>query len=184
MYHFCAILKESPLDCKEIQPVHSKGDQSWVFIEGTDAEAEAPILWLPNVKSQLNGKDPAARKDWKRKDKEVAEDEKAEIGLLGHKPKKGYVSNSYEKFSCLLSSSPAFRWRNKLSKMTQLEGKDPGLRALESGGACIMVPVMWVLVPSAPPWAPEGDSAVWNSSAVRKRLYLGWGGKQTIGEFH
>ena len=154
----------------------------WIFIGRT--EAEAPILWLPNVKSQLNGKDPAARKDWKRKDKEVAEGEKAEIGLLGHKPKKGYVSNSYEKFSGLLSSSPAFRWRNKLSKMTQLEGKDPGLRALESGGACIMVPVMWVLVPSAPPWAPEGDSAVWNSSAVRKRLYLGWGGKQTIGEFH
>lgn len=68
--------------------------------------------------------------------------------------------------------------------MTQIEGKDPGLKALESGGACFMVPVMWVLVPSAPPRAPDGDSAVWNSSAVRKHLYLGWGGKQTIGEFH
>ena len=57
--------------------------------------------------------------------------------------------------------------------MTQLEGKDPGLKALESGGVCLMLPVMWVLVPSAPPLAPEGASVVWESSAVRKCLYLG-----------
>ena len=54
---------ESPLDCKEIQLGHSKGDQSWVFIGRTDAEAEAPILWPPDVKSQLIGKDPDAGKD-------------------------------------------------------------------------------------------------------------------------
>ena len=54
---------ESPLDCKEIQPVHPKGDQSWVFIGRTDAEAETPILWPPDVKSQLTGKDPDAGKD-------------------------------------------------------------------------------------------------------------------------
>ena len=53
---------ESPLDCKEIQPVHLKGDQSWVFIEGTDVEAETPILWPANVKSWLIGKDPDAGK--------------------------------------------------------------------------------------------------------------------------
>ena len=53
---------ESPLDCKEIHPVHSEGDQSWVFIGRTDAEAEVPILWPPNVKSQLIGKDPDAGK--------------------------------------------------------------------------------------------------------------------------
>ena len=51
---------ESPLDCKDIQPVHSKGDQSWVFIGGTDAEAETPILWPPNVKSWFIGKDSDA----------------------------------------------------------------------------------------------------------------------------
>ena len=51
---------ESPLDCKEIQPVHSKGDQSWVFIGRTDAEAETPILWPPDVKNWLIGKDPDA----------------------------------------------------------------------------------------------------------------------------
>ena len=48
---------ESPLDCKDIQPVHPKGDQSWVFIGGTDAEAEVPILWLPDAKNGLIGKD-------------------------------------------------------------------------------------------------------------------------------
>ena len=54
---------ESPFDSKEIQPVHSKGDQSYVFIGRTDAEAETPILWPPDVKSQLIGKDPDAGKD-------------------------------------------------------------------------------------------------------------------------
>ena len=54
---------ESPLDYKEIQPVHSKGDQSCIFIGRTDADAEAPILWPPDVKSQLIGKDPDAGKD-------------------------------------------------------------------------------------------------------------------------
>ena len=53
---------ESPLDCKEIQPVHVKGDQDWVFIGRTDAEAEIPILWPPNAKSRLTGKDPVAGK--------------------------------------------------------------------------------------------------------------------------
>ena len=55
---------ESPLDCKEIQPVHPKGDQSWVFIGRTDAEAENPILWPPHAKSWLIGKDPDAGRDW------------------------------------------------------------------------------------------------------------------------
>ena len=55
---------ESPLDCKEIQPVHPKGDQAWIFIGMTDAKAEAPIIWSPNVKSQLIGKNPDAGKDW------------------------------------------------------------------------------------------------------------------------
>ena len=54
---------ESPLDCKEIQPVHPKGDQSWLFSGGTDAEAETPVLLPPVVKNQLIGKDPDARKD-------------------------------------------------------------------------------------------------------------------------
>ena len=55
---------ESPLDCKEIQPVHPKGDQSWVFIGRTDAEAEMPVLWPPDMKSWLIWKDAGAGKDW------------------------------------------------------------------------------------------------------------------------
>ena len=55
---------ESPLDCKEIQPVHPKGDQSWIFIGRTDAEAEAPILWPPDAKRRYTEKDPDAGKDW------------------------------------------------------------------------------------------------------------------------
>ena len=64
-----------PWHCKEIQPVHPKGDLSWVFIGGTDVEAETPILWLPDVKSQLIGKDPEAEKDWGQKEKGLTEDE-------------------------------------------------------------------------------------------------------------
>ena len=66
---------ESPLDCKEIQPVHPKGDQSWVFIGRTDAEAETPILWPPHAKSWLIGKDPDAGKDWGQEKKGMTEDE-------------------------------------------------------------------------------------------------------------
>ena len=54
---------EGPLDCKEIQPVHAKGDQSWVFIGRTDVEAETPIIWRPHAKSRLIRKDPGAGKD-------------------------------------------------------------------------------------------------------------------------
>ena len=67
---------ESPLDCKEIQSVHPKGDQSWVFIARTDAEAETPILWPPHAKSWLIGKDSDAGRDWGQK-KGTTENERA-----------------------------------------------------------------------------------------------------------
>ena len=66
---------ESPLDCKEIQPVHPKGDQSWVFIGRTDVEVEILILWLPDAKSWLIWKDLDAGKDWRREEKGMTEDE-------------------------------------------------------------------------------------------------------------
>ena len=74
---------ESPLDCKEIKPVNPKGNQPWIFIERTDAEGEAPILWPPDAKSQLIGKDPDSGKDWEQ-EKKVTEDE-----MVGwhHQPK-------------------------------------------------------------------------------------------------
>ena len=68
---------ESPLDCKEIQLVHSKGDQSWVFFGRTDAKAETPVLWPPHVKSCLIGKDPDAGRDWGREETGTTEDEMA-----------------------------------------------------------------------------------------------------------
>ena len=68
---------ESPLDCKEIQPVHPKGDWSWVFTGRTDAETETPILWPPRAKSWLTGKDPDAGRDWGQEEKEVTEGDMA-----------------------------------------------------------------------------------------------------------
>ena len=66
---------ESSLDCKEIQPVHPKGGQSWMFTGKTDVEAETPILWPPDVKNWLIGKDPDTRKDWRWEEKGTPEDE-------------------------------------------------------------------------------------------------------------
>ena len=68
---------ESPLDCKDSKPVNPKENQSWIFIERTDAEAEAPVLWPPDAKSWLIGKDPDAGKDW-RQEKGMTEDEMVE----------------------------------------------------------------------------------------------------------
>ena len=66
---------QSSLDCKKIKPVNAKGNQPWIFIGRTDAEAEAPILWSPYMKNWLIGKDPDARKDWGQEEKRVTEDE-------------------------------------------------------------------------------------------------------------
>ena len=97
---------ESPLDCKEIQPLHPKGNQSWIFIGRTDVEAETPILWPPDLKNWLTGKDPDAGKDWRQEEKGTTEDEmvgwhhwfngpgfeqipgdgKGQGSLLGHNP--------------------------------------------------------------------------------------------------
>ena len=81
---------ESPLGCKEIQPVHPKGDQSWVLFGSADVEAETPILWPPEVKRWLIGKDPDAGKDWGQEEKGTTEDEMVEwlidsvdMGLAG-----------------------------------------------------------------------------------------------------
>ena len=76
----CGVEKalESPLDCKESQPVHSEGDQSWVFFGRNDAKAETPVLWPPHAKSWLIGKDSDAGRDWGQEEKETTEDEMAD----------------------------------------------------------------------------------------------------------
>ena len=78
-WHFWTVVLEktleSPLDCKEIQPVHLKGNQPWIFTGRTDAEAEAPILWPPDAKTWLIWKDPDTEKDWRQEEKGMTEDE-------------------------------------------------------------------------------------------------------------
>ena len=76
----CGVGEDSweSLDCKEIQPVYPEGDQSWVFIRRTDAEAETSILWPPHAKSWLIGKDPDAGRDWGQEEDGTTEDEMAE----------------------------------------------------------------------------------------------------------
>ena len=83
---------ESTLDCKEIQPVHPEGNQSWIFIGRTDAEAETPILWPPDVKNWLIGKDPDAEKDWRQDEKGTTEDTIAgwHHWLNGHESEKAW----------------------------------------------------------------------------------------------
>ena len=66
---------ENPLDCKEIKPFNPKGHQSWIFFGRSDAEVEAPILWPPDAKNWLTGKDPGAGKDWRQEEKGMTEDE-------------------------------------------------------------------------------------------------------------
>ena len=68
---------ESPLNCKEIQPVHSRGDQSWVFFGRTDAKAETPIVWPLPAKNRLTGKDSDAGRDWGQEEEGTTEDEMA-----------------------------------------------------------------------------------------------------------
>ena len=82
----CVCVCVSPLDCKEIKSVHPKGNQSWIFNGRTDTEAETPILWPPDVKNWLLGKDPDAGKDWRQEEKGTTEDEMVRwhLWLNGH----------------------------------------------------------------------------------------------------
>ena len=107
---------ENPLDCKEIQPVHPKGNQSWIFIGRNDAEAETPILWPPDVKNWFIGKDPDARKDWRQEEKGTTEDEM--VGWLhrlnGHEFE--YVQGVGDGQGSLVCCNP---WGCKESDMTE-----------------------------------------------------------------
>ena len=107
---------ESPLDCKEIQPVLPKGDQFWVFTGRTDIDAGTPILWLPDAKNWLIWNDPDAGKDWRQEEKETTEDEMVEWhhGLNGHESgQTPGVGNGQGSLECC---SP---WGRKESDMTE-----------------------------------------------------------------
>ena len=107
---------ESPLDSREIQPVHPKGNQSWIFLDRTDAEAESPILWPPDVKSWLIWKDPDAGKDWRQEDKGTTEDEMAgwHHWLNGHEFEQAQGVGDWQEG--LVCCSP---WGHKESDMTE-----------------------------------------------------------------
>ena len=114
---------ESPLDCKEIQPVHPKGDQSWVFIGRTDVEAETPILWPPHEKSWLIGKDPDAGRDWGQEEKGMREDEMAgwDHWLDGHEFEwTPGVGDGQGGLVCLPGVAKSWTW---LSNWTELNWK-------------------------------------------------------------
>ena len=102
---------ESPLDCKEIQPVHPKGDQSWLFIGRTDAEVETPILWPPDAKNWLIGKYPDAEKDWRQQEK----------GMTGWD---GWMA-SLTQWTWVWASSGSWWWTGK-SGMLQSIGPQSG----------------------------------------------------------
>ena len=124
---------ESPLDCKEIQPVHPKGNQSWIFIGRTDGEAETPIIWPPDVKNWLIGKDPDAGKDWGQEEKGMIEDEMVEWHhrLDGHEFEQALgVGDGQGSLAC------CSQWgRKELDRTEQLnwtEGQGPNLIGLVS----------------------------------------------------
>ena len=116
---------ESPLDCKEIQLIHPKGNQSWISIGRTEAEAETPILWLPDAKKWLVGKDPNASKDWRQEEKGTTEDKI--VGWLhwldGHEFHQALgVGNGQGSLACC---SP---WGHKESDVTeQLNWTEPSV---------------------------------------------------------
>ena len=108
---------ESPLDCKESQPIHPKGNQSWIFIGSSDIEAETPILWPPDVKNWLLGKDPDAGKDLRQEDNWKTENEMVEWHhrLDGHEFE--LVLGVSDELGSLVCCSP---WDCKQSDMTEL----------------------------------------------------------------
>ena len=125
---------DSPLDCKEVQLVHPKGNQSWVFIRRTDIEAETPILWPPDVKSWLIWKDPDAGKDWRREEKGIIEDEM--VGwhhrLNGHESEQALrVGDGQGSLACC---SPWGCKESNMSDWTELNGEK--MQQIVSGEFC------------------------------------------------
>ena len=144
---------ESPLDCKEIQPLHPKGDQSWVFIERIDAEAETPILGSPDAKNWLIGKGPGAGKDWGQEEKGTTEDEMVGWHHRLNRYRFGWtpgVCDGQESLACCYS------WGHKESDMTEqlnwTEHKarqrgDHEIRPRDVSGHC-----SWISVTAASEW--------------------------------
>ena len=115
-WHFWTVVLaktlESPLDCKKIQPVNPKGNQSWMFIGRTDVEAETPILWLPDVKNWLIGKDPDAGKDWRQ-----------EKGMTEHGD--GWMASPTQ-WTWIWASSKSWWWTGKPGMLQSIRSQRVG----------------------------------------------------------
>ena len=117
---------ESPLDCKEIQAVHLKWNQSWIFIGRTDAEAETPILWPPDAKNWLIGKDPDAQKDWGQEEKGTTEDEMVWMASLTQWTWVWVNSESWwwTERPGVLQSVAVAKSQTRLNDWTELKGRE------------------------------------------------------------
>ena len=129
---------ESPLDCKEIQPVHPKADQSWVFIGRADAETETPVLWPPHAKNWLIGKDPDAGNDWRLEKKGTTEDEM--VGwLYGHEFEQAPgVGDGQGSLECCST------WGHKESDTNELSWTDAAPNPLTADHALSLAPCFCV----------------------------------------
>ena len=170
---------ESPLDCKEIQPVNPKGNQSWIFIGRTDAEAEAPILWPPDAKSRLIGKDAHAGKDWGQEEKGTIEDE---IGwhhwLNGHEFKQD--PGNGERQGSLACCSPR---GSKESDTTKRLNSSNNLKPETADH--VAEQFSWAPLPCCSPWASQVVLVAKNSPAnagdVRKACSIPGSGRSPEG---
>ena len=138
---------ESPLDCKEIQPVHPKGDQSWVFIGRTDVEAETPVLWPPHANSWPIGKDPDAGRDWGQEEKGTTEDEMAgwHHWLYGHEFEwTPGVGDGQEGLACWDS------WGHKESDMTERLNWIELTESVSLAQSCPTLAAPWTVAHQAP----------------------------------
>ena len=155
-WHFQTVVLEktlkSPLDCKEIKPINPKGNQPWIFIGRTDAEAKAPTLWLPDVKSWLIGKDPDVGKDWGREKKGMREDEM--VGwhhwLNGHDLSKLQDSKGQGGLVCC---GP---WGRRESDTTRVIEQQNNKRSLPTSYSVCLQPVPLPMLPIVP-WAENTD---------------------------
>ena len=129
--------RESPLDCKEIKPVHPKGHQSWMFMGRREAEGEAPILWPPDAKSPLIRKVPEARKDWRQEVKELTEDEMVEWHNGVSRDEFGQTAGDGEGQGSLLCCSPrGHKSQTQLSHWTITTGYQESLRDCQQNWNC------------------------------------------------
>ena len=157
---------ESPLDCKEIQPVHPKGNQSWIFTGRTDAEAEAPVVWPPNVKSWLIRKDPEAEKDWRQEEKGTTEDEM--VGwhhrLDGHEFKEALGVGDWQGGLACYSL-----WGCKELGTTEwLNWTEEKQKILRRGGKNIQKNSKMILMTQIPCWCDHSPS---NSESAVSEIY-------------